>query len=57
MENYKEKTRKRRPSCPLLITDKTGGKFKIYDKDFLPSVGGAPTASHTPVEKKLSADF
>ena len=35
MEDYREKVHQRKYSCPLLVTDKTGNKFQIYDKDFI----------------------
>jgi len=36
MENYREKaTLPRTPSCPLLITDQSSDRFKIYDKVYL----------------------
>lgn len=53
MENFRDKSYKRRSSCPLLITESNTDKFKIYDRDFMPtSVGEAPTTSGTPIERR-----
>jgi len=57
MECYKKT---RRISCPLLVTDKSSDRYKIYDKDFNYkdlSPNNAKTAAGTPGAqgKKLSS--
>ena len=47
MENFKAKSVKRLRSCPLLVSDVTSDRFKIYDKEFCPSPS-VKTAAHTP---------
>ena len=50
MENFREKSHQRRTSCPLIVTDKSSNKFKIYDRNFY-NIPFAATASGTPNDK------
>ena len=61
MENFKVKSQQRRISCPLIVTDQTSDKFKIYDRDYLPMMSPwAKTVSAPPHDnvksKRPSAD-